>query len=398
MDRYSLTHLADGTVVQSTHALAERERGTTAEFVAYIGEMDARKLYLPAAYPSMFAYCVGELRLSESAAFNRIRAARTARQYPVVFTALADGRLHLGSVLLLAPHLTGENADDLLASAMGRSKTEIEQLLAERFPQPDVPEALIELGQLAPGRVEMPSVSAPLALDQGSNERPASLGDAQLLPGGVEVNAERPRVKPLAPSRFALQMTIEQATRDKLRHAQDLLGHVIPAGDLAAVLDRALDALIEKLEKRKLAATDKPRSPVRKSPCMPRHIPAHVKRAVWQRDQGQCTFVSATGKRCEAGSRLEFDHVQEVARGGEACVSNLRLRCRAHNQYAAERAFGAEFMRHKRNGAAEARAAVKACGPEAAGTRSRAYTATTDHTPTNNGSDAVAGSCAGRQL
>jgi hypothetical protein len=37
-----------------------------------------------------------------------------------------------------------------------------------------------------------------------------------------------------------------------------------------------------------------------------------------------------------------------VARGGEATVSNIRLLCRAHNQLAAERVFGAGFMKHKR--------------------------------------------------
>jgi hypothetical protein len=45
---------------------------------------------------------------------------------------------------------------------------------------------------------------------------------------------------------------------------------------------------------------------------------------------------------------LEFDHVREVARGGDASVENIRLRCRAHNQYTAECTFGAGFMREKR--------------------------------------------------
>jgi hypothetical protein len=39
-------------------------------------------------------------------------------------------------------------------------------------------------------------------------------------------------------------------------------------------------------------------------------------------------------------------------------VSGIWLRCRAHNQYQAECTFGAEFMRHKRIAATEARAAA----------------------------------------
>jgi hypothetical protein len=67
--------------------------------------------------------------------------------------------------------------------------------------------------------------------------------------------------------------------------------------------------------------------------------------------------MSASGKRCAARRLLEFDHMDEVARGGVATVSGVRLRCRAHNQYEAERTFGAGFMENRRRVAAEARAA-----------------------------------------
>ena len=57
-----------------------------------------------------------------------------------------------------------------------------------------------------------------------------------------------------------------------------------------------------------------------------------MKRAVWERDGGRCTFVSESGHRCESRTRLEYDHVEPVAQGGQATVKDLRLRCRAHNQ------------------------------------------------------------------
>ena len=134
----------------------------------------------------------------------------------------------------------------------------------------------------------------------------------------------------------------------------------MPAGDVAEVLDRALDALIQKLEKRKFAATNRPRPSRRRRSARARHVPAEVKRAVWKRDQGQCTFVGETGRRCPARGFLEFDHIDEVARGGEATVNGMRLRCRAHNQYGAECTFGTEFMNYKRQEAR--RAAVEARG------------------------------------
>src|SRR5438094_8149193 len=96
MQRYSLSHLSDDALRRGLSVTVACERGGTAELLAHIAEFDARKLHLPAAYPSMYAYCVGELHLSEDAAFKRIRAARAARAFPVIFQAIADGRLHLG--------------------------------------------------------------------------------------------------------------------------------------------------------------------------------------------------------------------------------------------------------------------------------------------------------------
>ncbi len=119
------------------------------------------------------------------------------------------------------------------------------------------------------------------------------------------------------------------------------------------MLDRALDSLIKELEKRKFAATSRPSRGARPS-ANPRHIPASVKRAVWARDGGQCTFVSDSGRRCQCRKLIEFDHVEPVARGGTATVAGLRLRCRAHNQYGAACAFGAGFMREKRESARRA--------------------------------------------
>ena len=364
MRPHSLSHLSDPVLLRDLATLIARDRTTTAALLAHLAEVDARKLYLPAAYPSMYAYCVGELHMSEDAACRRIRAARAARQFPALFAALAKGRLHLSAVVLLAPHLTAENADQLLAAATHQNKSGIEAFLARRFPQPELPTRLESVG---------PAVQPPTQV--------GSSAPARMEPPTPGQAGDRPRVKPLAPERFALQVTIGQATHDKLRYAQALLGHQIAASDVAVVLDRALDALIHRLEQRKFAATAEPRPGHRRSPAEGRHIPAAVRRAVWARDGGQCTFVSTTGQRCPSRTLLEFDHVHEVARGGEASVSGIRLRCRAHNQYGAERTFGAEFMRHRRLAAAEARAAkARAAGSSTSVSRTaaRAPAATTE--------------------
>src|SRR5262245_19410666 len=169
----------------------------------------------------------------------------------------------------------------------------------------------------------------------------------------MKVPGPPPKLGPLSPQRFALQVTIDRSTHDKLRRAQELLSHQILNSDLAKVLDRVLDLAIERLEKKKLRANpSRPRS--NKASKCPRYIPQSIKDAVWKRDGGRCTFVSRDGRRCSAADYLEFDHIISVALGGESTKDNVRLRCRAHNQYEAELAFGIGFMRRKREEARQA--------------------------------------------
>ncbi|HET9325280.1 MAG TPA: hypothetical protein VFQ05_00745, partial [Candidatus Eisenbacteria bacterium] len=156
---YSHTHLTDRAVLRDLAAAISRDRATTATLLSLIAEVDARKLYLPAGYPSMYAYCMGELHLSEDTAWRRITAARAARTFPAIFASLAKGELHVSGVLLLEPHLTPENAQDLLTASVHKSKSEIEHLLAERFPKPDVPTLIRALP--APVRVTCVQVTEP---------------------------------------------------------------------------------------------------------------------------------------------------------------------------------------------------------------------------------------------
>jgi hypothetical protein len=288
-------------------ASAAQDRTSTATLLAHLAEFDARRLYLPAAYPSMHAYCVHELHLSEDSAFKRIRVARTAREYPAVFTAVADGRLHLTAVVLLGPHLTPETADELLAAAAHKSKPEIEQLIAQRLPRQEEPAGVLALSSAGPSTEQLVP-------------EPVGSITTKLAPEAVGASASRPFAETAAQPRESLQLMVIPGTRDKLRYAGSLMSHQIPSGDLAEVLDRILDLGIRQLEKRKFAATTKP-SRKQRTTTSARHIPAPVKRAVWERDQGQCTFVSECGRRCPARMLLET-----IWNDGPAVVGSCHLR------------------------------------------------------------------------
>ena len=76
----------------------------------------------------------------------------------------------------------------------------------------------------------------------------------------------------------------------------------------------------------------------------PRAIPIEIRRQVWKRDKGRCTFESSDGRRCESRWHLELDHITPPLFGGKATVDNLRLRCRPHNLLYAEQVYGREHM------------------------------------------------------
>jgi len=342
---YSLRHLVNSTLRHALKQLVITDRGTTALIVAHIAEFIARRLYLEAGYASMYDYGVGELKMSEDVACRRIRAARAGRRFPQIFLALADGRIHLTGISLLARHLTEENAAELLAASVHKTKHEIKLLIAERFPKRDLPTFIASLStaatapapQVAPGQPPvMTGTVAEVCTSPVLSSAPARLDDPVISV-----------VTPLAPERFAWQLTVNQETQNLLRDVQELLGHDVLPGDLEAVLNYALRTAKQKLEQRKFAATEQPRHGRHSKPDS-RYIPAEVRRAVWKRDGGQCTFTSDDGHRCEERKDVQFDHIDPYAKGGEATVGGVRLLCRAHNLFEAERVYGAEFMRHKR--------------------------------------------------
>src|SRR5512144_1043188 len=130
--------MSDDDLLRRLAELVAGSRHTEAALVAHIGEVDSRRLYVRQATPSMFVYCTERLHLSEAEACLRIAAARASRQHPVLLEMLADGRLHLSAIAKIAPLLTPGNREALLRRATHKTKREIDELVAELAPRPDV--------------------------------------------------------------------------------------------------------------------------------------------------------------------------------------------------------------------------------------------------------------------
>ena len=120
-----------------------------------------------------------------------------------------------------------------------------------------------------------------------------------------------------------------------LQEARELLSHSLPGGDMAAIVKRGLTFVVADARRKRHAATARPGKPGTIA-ADSREIPAHVQRAVWDRDGGQCSFVGRGGWRCEERCYLEYHHLRPWIAGGMASAQNIALRCHAHNQYEAQ--------------------------------------------------------------
>ena len=161
------------------------ERRAIAEVIAHLAEVERRRLYLAEACSSMYTFCIERLGYSENEAHTRLQVARLCSQFPEALEALETGTIHLTGLALLCPKVTEANAQELLDEARGKTRREIEALLARRFPRPDV----------------LPSIT-PLqrALLEQGNSGPVTQSEqfAPTAPASPEPAPPRPRVEPLS--------------------------------------------------------------------------------------------------------------------------------------------------------------------------------------------------------
>jgi len=355
-----LEHLSDEELVAQLSRLHMEGHALTARVLVSLIEVEERRLHLTAACSSLFDFCVRRLGMAEGFAFRRITAARVVRQFPQLLGLIETGRLHLSTVVQLRPHLTEGNVDELVGEAMGKSRAEVDLILARRAPKPDVPDRIEPLG--GAGAVGASSAGG------------AASGGQTLLPGAAVASTPgapahvRARVDALSEGRFRVQLTASEELRAKLERARDLMSHRNPSMELAVVVEAGLDLLLAKLEKEVLGQT-KPRAKSKKMTCKKTatsapasaagsagsesgsrsgssdgEIDAAAKREAFARDGAQCTFTDAEGHRCPARAFLELDHRKPRARRGPGHPDNLRVLCRAHNLLHAEQVFGKEHV------------------------------------------------------
>ena len=318
-----------------------------ARAIEVLAEAQARKLHLADGYATMREFCVCEMNLSEDEAAKRLQVSSAARDCSAVLPMLADGRLHQTAVVMLAPHLKQTpDAVGLLEAAARKSKSQIALLIAELFPRPDVPTCMQAVGAVSIAAEDAPESGGAFVLESPSESAPSP------------ASAWAP--VPTSPGRFAVQFTLDEASHRELEYARALNRRVAPFGDIAEFYRWAVQQAIKLGEKRAFGGRNCRRRKKGLAATEPKghHIPDALREQVWIRDGGRCTFVSDSGRRCSAEGTLDIDHKLPVGKGGATTLENLRLLCPAHNQYEADRAYGAGFMAEKRAQVREQHAAA----------------------------------------
>ncbi len=340
-----LTHLSDSEVLSSTLALIGERRRIIAALVAHLAEIDQRRIHLRAAYSSLYDFCTNKLEMSSGSACRHINGARLAQQFPIVLGHLRDGTLTLSNLELLRKHLTPDNHAELFAAAARKKKEKVAEMLAVRFPKPDVPDRIAPTG------------GEPLSLGLEGQSAPSSSSSLSNSPAEL-----RGRVQPLSESRYSVQFTASAELCDKMDRALDLMSHSNPAREFSVMVERGLDLLLAKLERERHGKSSRPR----KSRGV-RHgdISAATRREVDERDGRQCTYVSPDGRRCTAKAFLQYDHTFARGRGGGGGPDNIAEMCFSHNKLRAEEEYGREFV-DDRIAARDAKSKSKSrCDPEA---------------------------------
>jgi hypothetical protein len=231
--------------------------------------------------------------------------------------------------------LTLENHQALLAEAVGKSKRDVEHLLARWFPQPDVPDRMRKLpAPRLPAATQAADAALPTAPSATAlaSPAPSPIPPPTAATWASSASASvRAAITPLAPDRYKVTFTADTETTELLELAKDMLSHAVPNGETAEVVKRALKNLVDDLARKRFARTHRPRTS--KGPRDRSDIPAKVKREVWVRDRGRCAFVGTNGRRCGSRWHLQFHHLHERSQGGKGTAENIQLRCAAHNRY-----------------------------------------------------------------
>ena len=329
----NLSKLTDSTLLSQTEKLVREERETTTAILHHLREIDRRKLFAVRGFGSLFEYCTRGLGYSESAAQRRIASMRLVRELPEIEEKIQNGELSL-SVVAQAQRFFRQEAKTAACEWGAEKKCDVIRKL------------------------------------EGKSSREA---EKELLSISSQPVAHlKERVRSVTETHTELKVVVKDDVLKDLETIKGLLAHKHPdlsLGELIAILAemalKELDPAKEPSRSKKKNATlaektdlPEPAPATRKTgqcqSALPtshathsnpstRTIPTAMKREVYRRSAGKCSYQDPkTGRICGSRYALEIHHIQAHAKGGPTCLENLTVLCRNHNARHALEDFGIE--------------------------------------------------------
>jgi hypothetical protein len=266
----------------------------TVRVLHHLREVERRRLFASLGYSSLFDYTTRELGYCAASACRRIDAMRLLKEMPELEEKIQDGKLSLSTVARAQGFFKKE-------AVTPEQKVEVMTLLENKSTR-EVEKQLLSLSQTPEAHLQE-------------------------------------KIKPVSPTLSEVRFYADDELLQDLENLKGLLAHAFP--------DLTIAELVRYLAKLGLKKHDPAQQEVReKATPAPnesaRYVSRPIARQVWKRDLSRCTWmVPKTGRKCGSTYRLQMDHRQPYALGGKTNLQNLRLLCFHHNQFEAEKAFGA---------------------------------------------------------
>ena len=377
--------LSDRELLRETRNLVRHERHLQGAVIDHLAEIEARGLYLQRGFSSLFDYAVRELGYSDAAAARRIGALRLCADQPDAREGLRDGSLTLSAAAELQWAFDRQRRRGSISGTAAIAPAGSAAAGAQNDPAADSAPAV----PLPPAEPEPPLVLDAVGRQKLVEEAAGkSARQVRRMLADLDPELARPadRVRPLGDGRYELKATIDAECQQGLEQLRGLLSHVDPRMTMGQLVGRVVQEALDRHDPSRPprrarggsrpadAKANAPRTPTpeqaqgssapaakhaarpadtvaapktdpdaghhaastpeSQSCASGRAISAGVRRQVWQRDGGRCSYVDPqTGRRCNSTHLIEIDHIVPHALGGGADPGNLRLLCGAHHRH-----------------------------------------------------------------
>jgi hypothetical protein len=300
----NLKSISDSELRSNTKKLVKKETLIGIEVLWHLREIDARKSFATWGHSNLYVYCMKELKYSRGSAHRRIASMKLLREVPEIETKIESGDLNVSTISQahsffnqeerqLGKTYSAEKKKEILSELEGKSSDQTERLLKSKSPE----------------------------------------------------LKKREKKRALNATETEIRFTADQRLMEKLEKLKNLMGHKSNTQTYAGLFEELADLALKKLDPMKKPSVVPPTSPKSSTTGTTRYIPEKVKRAIWQRDQGKCSYVDPeSGKRCDSQHSLQYEHIVPFGKGGKSTFDNLKLLCSAHNQLAAIQAYGFDKM------------------------------------------------------